>query len=93
MLKRSGSHLDWIRTLPCCVPGCRSTSPVQAHHVRSAATSGTALKPSDLAAIPCCADHHREGHDTGWRTFEAKYGIDLAAEAVFYATASRTEMP
>ena len=35
-----------------------------------------------MTFIACPSDeHHREGHDHGWQTFERKYRIDLRAEA------------
>jgi hypothetical protein len=60
---------------------------VQAHHVRTAANAGTGLKPPDTAAVPLCDQHHYEGHQIGWRTFEARYRVDLAGEARFLGTA------
>jgi hypothetical protein len=75
---RSPRHLVWIRMLPCSVPGC-SNDEIHAHHVRKGA--GVAIKPADGNAVPLCAEHHAEGHSGGWRTFEIKYGIDLAAIA------------
>jgi hypothetical protein len=71
------AHLAWIRTLPCSVPGCRVT-PCHAHHVRAGNTGGTGMKPPDRCAVPLCPMHHGEGHQTGWKTFEAKYRVDLA---------------
>lgn len=75
---RSPRHLAWIRTLPCSVPGCTGEM-VQAHHVRKGA--GVALKPSDRSAVGLCLDHHTEGHQGGWRSFEVRYGVDLSAIA------------
>jgi hypothetical protein len=31
--------------------------------------------------VPLCRDHHREQHAIGIQTFEATYGLDLAAIA------------
>lgn len=69
------AHLDFVRSCPCCVPGC--TRPSQAHHVRTAANSGMGLKPNDRLTVGLCAFHHMEIHSTGQRTFETKYGLDL----------------
>jgi hypothetical protein len=90
--QRDPAHLAWLRTQPCCVPTCTNMN-IQAHHVRSAANSGTGLRPPDSSAVAMCRVHHHEGHSTGWRTFEAKYGIDLAALAREYALLSGREMP
>ena len=85
-------HRAWIRSLPCCVPGCRQ--PSVPHHVRTAANSGTGLKPADIGnTVPMCHAHHAEGHDRGWKAFEAKYNLDLSVEAAWCATASGSEMP
>ena len=79
--RRNPKHLAWLRTLPCIVPDCQTGTPVQSHHIRSAGNSGVGLKPPDTSTIPVCAYHHSESHRIGQRTFAAKYGIDLAAEA------------
>jgi hypothetical protein len=84
--ERSAPHLAWLRKLPCCVPGCRQ-APVEAHHVRKGA--GVGLKPDDSACVPLCGGHHHQGHWGGWRTWEAKHGLDLGALAGRYAEASR----
>ena len=88
---RSSTHLEWIRSLPCIVPGCRvwRLTGVHAHHVRIGA--GTALKPGDDMTIPACYSHHSQGHDRGWKTFEAKYGLNLEACAAWLAFLSRCE--
>lgn len=78
----SAKHLRLIRSLPCSVPGCYQ-SPIHAHHVRTAANSGTGLKPDDRMAVPLCFEHHAEIHHIGKRTFEHKYGVDLRQVASF----------
>lgn len=72
---RDPEYLIWIRTLPCCVPGCRN--PSEAHHLRSASNSGVGLKPDDRFAISLCHHHHMEAHTIGQKTFEARYAINL----------------
>lgn len=84
----SPKHLAWIRRLPCAVRGSDCQGPVHAHHVRSAANSGTGMKPADRFTIPVCARHHDEGHRTGWISFESKYGISLHNLATKLAAAS-----
>jgi hypothetical protein len=39
------------------------------------------MKPDDRWTVPLCSRHHGEGHQSGWRTFEAKYGVDLRRQA------------
>jgi hypothetical protein len=75
---RSPRHLAWVRTLPCSVPGCKGGK-IEAHHVRKGA--GTALKPGDAFTVPLCFAHHYEGGNSGWRSFEVRYGVDLSAIA------------
>ncbi len=87
-MRRNARHLAWIRTLPCAVPGCRTVQPIHAHHVRSGATAGVALKPNDADVIGLCAAHHVEGHDRGWETFESRYGLDLGGLAKALAALS-----
>lgn len=71
----------WICSQPCCVRGCYNAN-IDPHHVRNAANAGTALKPVDVGwLVPVCHDHHNEGHLKGWKTFERKYGVNLAATA------------
>ncbi len=87
----TAAHLAFVRSQPCCVPGCRTGAPVQAHHVRTAANAGTGMKPPDATAAPLCAIHHAEHDRIGKRSFAARYGIDLAAEAALLAAG--VEMP
>jgi hypothetical protein len=49
---------------------------IHAHHTKSRGARG-----SDQSCVPLCEKHHWEGHHNGWKTFAAKYGVDLAAEA------------
>jgi hypothetical protein len=85
-------HLAWIRSQPCCVPGC-GLQPVEAHHVRTAANSGTGLKPSDWDTVPLCHIHHFALHARGRASFEAKYRVSLEAVMLFCQAASGSEMP
>jgi hypothetical protein len=85
---QNARHLAWLRGLPCAVPGCRTLLPVQAHHVRSGATAGVALKPLAQDAVPLCLGHHEEGHTIGWRRFEMRYDLDLGALAKVLAAVS-----
>lgn len=71
---RDPEHLKYIRTLPCCVPGCRR-GPIHAHH--SGLDKGMGQKPSDSSAAPVCERHHRALHDKGRAWFENYYRLDL----------------
>lgn len=85
---RSAPHLEFVRRLPCSVPICWTT-PCSPHHFRSAATSGTGVKPGDDWCTPLCHEHHVEFHQRGWLSFEDKYKIDLRAIAMGVAMVSR----
>lgn len=101
LARRNPKYLSFIRSMPCAV-GClpigpfrqMCSGPTHAHHVRTAATSGMGLKPADLGnTVPLCAAHHSEYHQIGRRTFEARYCVDLTAEAALLAQLSIQEMP
>jgi hypothetical protein len=83
---RDPEHLSFVRSQPCCVPGCRTGLPIHAHHVRGNGNSGTGLKPLDRGnTVALCGGgiggHHDELHRIGRHTFCAKYDIDLEAIA------------
>lgn len=85
---RSEKHREFVRRLPCSVPTCRTT-PCSPHHFRSAATSGTGVKPGDEWCTPLCHEHHSEFHQRGWLSFEDKYKINLREIALGVAMVSR----
>lgn len=76
-VERNAKHLAWVRDMGCAIPGCMTRMQVQAHHVRAGGDGGMGMKPSDASCVPLCFQHHREGHNTGWKTFDAKYGTNL----------------
>lgn len=80
---RCPAHLSYIRRTYVCAAfrSGECDGPNHAHHVRSAATAGTGMKPSDFDTVPLCAHHHGELHRIGHETFEKRYGVDLLAEA------------
>ncbi len=80
-------HRRFVRSHGCCVTGCLA-GPMDVAHVRSAANSGTAIKPHDAFSISLCRGHHAEQHQIGQRAFEAKYGIDMAALALAFTRRS-----
>ena len=65
---KDNKHLDYIRSLPCCICGGIDT---EAAHIRTASLehgkshTGMAEKPSDKWSVPLCNRHHREQHDFG----------------------------
>jgi hypothetical protein len=69
----SGDNVARVQSMACIV--CNRT-PSEAAHVRSRGAGGTWR---DI--VPLCRDHHREQHAIGIQTFEATYGLDLAAIA------------
>lgn len=73
-------HFGRLRRSGCCIPGCMNQD-IVVHHDRSAATSGTGLKPPPACCINICYWHHAEGHQKGWKTTSAKYGVDFAEVA------------
>jgi hypothetical protein len=87
--RRFPVHLQWLRGRPCAVAqsgGCAGK--IEAAHVDHAGGKGIALKVSDRHAIPLCHEHHREQHQHGWMTFEAKHRLDATAAAAAYARVS-----
>jgi hypothetical protein len=70
-------HLAWIRCQPCAVEGLFCGGIIHAHHVRTAANSGTAMLPPDDETVPLCAIHHAEFHRAGAQTFQDAYDVDL----------------
>ena len=84
----NAKHLRWIRQQPCAVQCGACVPRMHAHHVRTNTMAGIGRRPPDAWAIPLCALHHMEGHRIGWRTFEARYRIDLIALAIAMARLS-----
>lgn len=86
---RCPKHLRFVRSFVCAAwKSGECSGPIVAHHIRSAATAGMGVKPSDRDTVSLCAMHHDLGHLIGWDTFEAKYSVDLMAEAQKLAKAS-----
>lgn len=73
-------HRKFVRSHHCVVPGCEATD-IHFAHIRSAANSGTGLKPHDRFGVPLCFNHHQEQHQVGQGTFEDRHGLDLLAIA------------
>ncbi len=83
--KIAEAFLQWLRGRPCAVYGCSTGAKMQAAHVPGG-DAGTGTKASDRFAIPLCAEHHRNQHDMGWKTFAARLlgGRDPVALAAAY---------
>ncbi len=80
-------HERFVRSHQCSVTGCRS-GPVRFAHIRSAANSGTGIKPNASFGISLCDEHHLEQHQIGQPAFERKYGLDLFALAAEFVRRS-----
>lgn len=84
-------HEQWVRGWACVAfkvdpDGC--SGKIQCCHHRTAANSGTGIKPHAWETWPGCAAHHTEQHRIGQKAFEIKYGVDCAKEAARLARIS-----
>jgi hypothetical protein len=65
------SYVDFVRSLPCCVPGC-GRGDVQPHHHIARGAGG-----SDLSTVPLCAFHHLgDLHASSAGSFWERHGLD-----------------
>lgn len=62
--------------------------PIEVAHVRIGGGAGVGQKPDDWNTISLCRDCHAEQHRLGERTFQKRYGIDMAEMAAQFAKAS-----
>ena len=72
---------EWVKALPCSVPGCPN-HPSENAHVNpegrpSDGPSGIARKHDYTQIVPLCRHHHDQYHDMGQRSFNDKHGIDV----------------
>src|SRR6185437_4975635 len=58
---RCKEHLRYVASQPCVICG---RSPSHAHHVKYAQRRGLGIKVSDEFAVPLCATHHHQLHNT-----------------------------
>lgn len=72
-----GTKAEYIRSMPCCA--CGKDGPSDPHHHPTRAAGGTS---KDL--VPLCFRCHREFHDAGAETFQARHNVDLKAKAALY---------
>lgn len=75
----SEGHKKWVRGHECLCAGraghiCEGK--MHAHHATTRGAGG-----GDDVTVPLCAKAHDEGHVKGWKTFEAKYALNLLAIA------------
>jgi Putative HNHc nuclease len=90
---RSDTHRAFIRKHQCVLFGnpispCDLDHAIDPAHFRSAANSGTGIKPPDEFLLPLCRAHHTEQHAIGQRAFELRYGISMRQKALAYALES-----
>jgi hypothetical protein len=71
----SAARIAWVSALPSVVSGQGPC--VNAH----TATGGLSRKAHHSSIVPLTVAEHDELHQHGQRTFEAKYGVVLCAEA------------
>lgn len=82
--REDAKFLAWIRTMPSAFSGKR---PTVAAHYRTAANSGTGIKPL-FSAIPLTWEEHRRQHDIGqydfmprdWWERKVKYYVKVFRE-------------
>ena len=66
---RDEAHLDYIRSLACCI--CGDDTATEAAHIRTSSPThgkrhtGLSEKPSDCWTVPLCGKCHREQHAFG----------------------------
>lgn len=77
-------HERWVRRLVCIAAdkgareGYLCAGKVRACHRRSAANSGTGLKPPSWEVFAACDNHHALQHQRGQPWFEKWLGLKLA---------------
>ena len=88
--RRDPQVMAWIHTQPCVIAGRRPTiagyqllephqccTPVEGCHVRSRGAGG-----DDRAnLVSMCRSMHTQQHAIGIKSFQARWGVDLKAEA------------
>lgn len=80
-------HERYVRGHQCSVPGC-DQGPIEFAHIRTAANSGTGIKPPSWFGVSLCSEHHHAAHQHGHKTLEKKYNINLLAIAAEFAANS-----
>lgn len=80
------THRAFVRRHACSVPGCDG-QPIEFAHAKTRGSGG-----HDAQGVSLCVAHHREQHDVGIETFQARHKVDLFAIAAEFArtTTDRT---
>lgn len=93
---RSPSHLQFVRLHECAIAGKSyhysdggmtgmanhvCVGRIESHHCRIEGDGTTGKKPGDDKCVALCSAAHAEGHSIGWKSFEAKYRVDLTSIA------------
>lgn len=80
---RSSPYLAFVRTLPCCIPGCQNWRQAEPHH---AGQRGVGEKVDDFLCIPLCREHHEESHSQGqgwpWASEVPYFQLQTIAAAI-----------
>jgi len=71
-------HIARLKLLHCCVCGRRDQNEI--HHIMSDDKRGMGKRAGDDSAVNLCADHHRQAHGEGARSFERKHGLRQEAD-------------
>lgn len=69
------AYRDFLNAIGCAI--CRAT-PIEIAHIRS---GGMGRKADWTATVGLCSTHHREQHQRGTKSFEARYGVNLTDRA------------
>lgn len=80
---RCRAHREWVKSLGCCVPGCRRTE-IDPNHITTRGAGG-----GDDTCVNMCRWHHTEWHQIGRLTWQRKYRILLVPHAAKLAQRSR----
>ena len=85
-------HETWVRGFACIafkVDGDACSGKVRTCHYRTAANSGTSVKPFAWFTFPACDHHHSDvQHQEGQKAFERRYGVNLERECLKLARMS-----
>lgn len=68
-------RVRWVQSLPCLV--CGDSPCENAHSVGG----GMGRRADYQTIVPLCPTHHREQHQMGTKSFQARYGVSLTDRA------------
>ena len=69
-------RIAWFKTLPCVI--CGTPGPCDMAH---SVSGGMGRKADYTTLVPLCGVCHREQHQMGTKSFEARYGVSLTDRA------------